>query len=110
MPETYGPYGFSSLNEFIRDDKWKLIHEVTFLDPKKDPALKNAQETFELYDLKNDPGEAVNSAAAHPETVKALTQKLKQWVEKSRVFIKDTPSVRDIPDEVLEKAKQHGYW
>ena len=67
-------------------------------------------ETFELYDIESDPGEAVNSAAAHPDIVKYLTLKLKQWNESSRKFLKTTPETRSIPESVLEKAKQHGYW
>ncbi len=109
MPETYGPYGIASVNEYIRDYNWKLIHEVTFPDGKRKKA-GDAEETFELYDLKNDPAEAVNVAAANPGVVKDLAQKLRQWVETSKKFNRAGTSTRAIPKEVLEKAKQHGYW
>lgn len=110
LPETYGPYGYSSVNEFVRSEKWKLIHEITFLDPKKDAAGRTAEETFELYDLEKDPGEAVNLAAERPDVAKDLALKLKRWAAASRKAAKYAPLTRDLPGEVLEKAKQHGYW
>lgn len=110
MPETYEPYGVASINEFIRDDRWKLIHELTFPDPKEGKSSGKPEETFELYDIKGDPGEAVNSAAAHPEIVQDLAARLRKSVESSRRLVKGEPSTRDIPKEVMEKARQHGYW
>lgn len=110
IPEPGYAYDVESVNEFIRSDRWKLLHEVTFSDPKGNPAAKRAAETFELYDLKNDPAEAVNSAAAHPDIVKELKQKLKRWADSSRKFMKARPLTRKLPEAVREKAKQHGYW
>ncbi len=110
MPETYEPYGISSINEYIRDYKWKLIHEITFPDLKEGRAPGDPEETFELYDLKADPGEAVNLAADRPETVKDLAVRLKRWSEASRGLSRGEPSKRALPQEVMEKAKQHGYW
>ncbi|MCX5792228.1 MAG: sulfatase [Elusimicrobia bacterium] len=110
MPETYAPYGFSSINEFIRDYNWKLIHEITFPDPKEGKAPGGPEETFELYDIKGDPGEAVNLAAGRPEIVKDLSAKLRKLLGSSRGFVKNGPTPRETPEDVREKAKQHGYW
>ncbi|MFH1618998.1 MAG: sulfatase/phosphatase domain-containing protein, partial [bacterium] len=109
-PEAYAPYDIASINESIRNDEWKLIHEIKFLDSPEDPASGSTEETFELYDLKKDPYELVNSAAAYPDTVNLLKGKLEQWAESSRKFMQSDPSTRNIPEEVRENAKKHGYW
>jgi arylsulfatase A-like enzyme len=107
--DAFPPYDIVTTNEYIRNDKWKLIHEILF-NPKKGPAAKTSEETWELYDIKNDPGEAVNSAAAHPDIVKDLAARLNQWGESARKFVQGRPSARDIPKDVLQKAREHGYW
>lgn len=112
MPETYRPYGVASINESIRNGDWKLIHEVTLPGGKgkKGGAPESEEETFELYDLKADPGEAANLAAARPEVVKDLAGKLKRWAASAKDFIRAKPGSREISGEVLEQAKEHGYW
>ncbi|MFA6434382.1 MAG: sulfatase [Elusimicrobiales bacterium] len=110
LPETYGPYGFASINESIRGEKWKLIHEITFPGPKDGPAARQARETFELYDLKEDPGEVHDLAAGHPDIVQELKRKLRQWAVSSRRFMNAEPASRKVSEEILETAKQHGYW
>ncbi len=102
--------GAASLIESIRDKKWKLIHETAVPETGDKAAAKIPEETFELYDIENDPGEAVNVAAARPDIVKELTRKLKRWNGSSRKFLKTAPEIRRLPGSVLEKARQHGYW
>ena len=51
-------------------DGWKLVYDLESLSP-------------ELYNLRLDPGEKHNLAAAEAETVKALTSKLMKWNESS---------------------------
>jgi hypothetical protein len=109
MPETYGPYGMSSINEYVRDDKWKLIHEITFPDGKGG-ARPSPEETYELYSVPNDPNESTNAAAAEPAAVEELKGKLRKCVETSRALTRGEPAIRSIPKEVMEKARQHGYW
>jgi len=105
MPETYGPYGFSSINEYIRNYDWKLIHELTFPDPKEGRSAKKPEETFELYNIAEDPGETLNVAAQNPGVVNDLARKLREWVESSRKFSRNGTSVRELPKDVLENAK-----
>jgi arylsulfatase A-like enzyme len=110
LPETYGPYAFSSINESVRDRNWKLIHEVTFPGAAARKAGKGEQETFELYDLAADPGENVNLAAGRPEVLKEMSGKLKKWARSAMDYTGAAPSRKKIPDAVLENARQHGYW
>lgn len=110
MPETYVAYGYANLNEYIRDNRWKLIHEVTFGDPRKGTAGNDALETYELYDIKNDTGEAVNLTSKYPDVLKNLSEKLKLWRVEAQRSAKKAPGTHEIPEAVLEQAKQHGYW
>lgn len=105
-PGANAPYGVASLTESVRDGKWKLMHEVTV--PEK-PRSKST-ETFELYDMENDPGEKTDAAASHPEIVKELSLELRRWNGSSRKFLKTAPATRKVPEAVLEKARQRGYW
>lgn len=110
MPETYGPYPVSSVNEYIRDLNWKLIHEIRFPTKVEGAPPAAPEDVFELYDVAADPGEAVNLAASRPEKTAELAAKLRDWAEASRSLGREAPSKRVMPDEVMEKAKQHGYW
>ena len=57
----------------IREKKWKLIYSAT---------------KTELFDILNDPGEAVNMAAESPEVVKHLReQSLMYW---DKIGVKST--------------------
>ncbi len=110
VPEPEQAYDIESVNEFIRDGSWKLLHEVTFSEEKGKPGVDRAAETFELYDLKNDPDETSNVVAKYPALKLELARKLKQWAESSRTFSGSRPQRQDLPADVREKAKQHGYW
>lgn len=109
-PGTRAPYGIASLTESVRDRKWKLIHEIAVPEDKSAAEPGKAAETFELYDIETDPGETANAAAAHPDIVKKMTLQLKRWNESSRKFLKTSPANRKVPEAVLEKAKERGYW
>ncbi|HEX8912682.1 MAG TPA: sulfatase [Humisphaera sp.] len=52
----------------VRQGDWKLIH---FFEDGR----------LELFDLKNDPGEAKNLAAAEPERARAMDEKLTAWLK-----------------------------
>lgn len=110
VPDPDYAYNVESVNEFIRNDRWKLIHEITFVEQKPPRPKKRGEETFELYDLKSDPGEGANVKAAHPDIAADLTRRLRQWSESAQKFMKAAPKTREIPESVREKAKQHGYW
>ncbi len=51
----------------LRDGDWKLIY---FYET----------ETYELYNLKNDPGEKEECGGSRPEKLKELREKLQRWI------------------------------
>lgn len=110
VPEPDQAYDVESVNEYIRSGAWKLIHEVTLPDEDDKKQHGKPQETYELYDLGNDPGETKNAAAANPGVLKDLRQRLRQWSEAARKRAGYRPARQDLPADVREKAKQHGYW
>jgi arylsulfatase A-like enzyme len=55
----------------VRDERWKLIWSLE-------------KEAYELYDLRSDPGETRDQAAARPEVVARLAYQLSRWVEEHR--------------------------
>ncbi|MBI5629330.1 MAG: sulfatase [Elusimicrobia bacterium] len=63
----------------IRDKKWKL-HWYSY------------KESFELYDLENDPSEAADLASARPEVVQRLAFELLKQVELLRPHAPGLPS------------------
>jgi arylsulfatase A-like enzyme len=65
----------------IRIDRWKLIHTNNALDDLRKEGLNDDKDTFELYDLKSDPGEENNIVKKHPDVVNELKQRLFQWIE-----------------------------
>jgi len=83
----------SSAGHFaIREGKWKLnmfrgsggTLKPRFIQPKKGEAI------FELYNLKEDPGETTNLYFEFPEIVKDLTTKITAIIEEGR----STPGVQ----------------
>lgn len=95
-------YSHQSINESIRNHKWKLIHEVDISAP--------AKETFELYDLQNDPNEYINVADKYPGEVRDLKQKLDKWSKDANKFVPASPSTHKFPKDLIEDARKHGYW
>jgi arylsulfatase A-like enzyme len=69
----------------IRDAQWKLIERGNGAkrNSSTDTELGNDPQ-FQLYDLKADPAETTNVAAAHPERVEALRARLATIREKGR--------------------------
>ena len=80
--ETYAttpPAGWQALKDdkrrmwCLRLPEWKLIR---FSDPQKDV------DSYELYNLKDDPQEKLNIIESQPEIVKELKKKLDEWIQK----------------------------
>lgn len=103
-------YLFRSINESIRGRKWKLIREITFADTSSNTDQKIAEETFELYNLQDDPDELINLTDKHPNITKDLKERLSRWVKWSQGFASVYPSTQKIPSKLLEDARKHGYW
>lgn len=103
-------YDTVSINESIRSEKWKFIHEVKFANPGKDGPAEVDGENFELYDLEGDPNEQSNLADKLPDETKSLKDRLAEWAYSSRKPALPGQSSMDIPEDVREKAKKHGYW
>jgi arylsulfatase A-like enzyme len=61
-------------SEAMRDGFWKLVVN----HPKARPGTFE-NETVELYDLREDPGEKNDLAQQHPEQANKMLSRLKQW-------------------------------
>jgi len=99
-------FPWKSINESVRTKNWKLIHETTFGEggePKED--------TYELYNLKDDPDELHNLALQQPALTAELKEVLENWAEAATSYtIKNLSSPGLLPQEIIESAKEHGYW
>jgi arylsulfatase A-like enzyme len=60
----------------IRDERWKLLHASGFGREQFE-----GEPRFELYDMANDPLEANNLAATHPDIVARLKQAYDAWFD-----------------------------
>jgi choline-sulfatase len=108
-------FPYPSLNESIRDFDWKLIHEVIFPADaygafENNPGIKMVKETFELYDLKNDPDERNNIIGKYPDKTKELAERLRKWAMDCRSFNPFSPSTKKIPEDLIKDAQKRGYW
>jgi arylsulfatase A-like enzyme len=75
-------HAYRHFQRAVKDDRWKLIlHNV------------NGKLTTQLFDLRNDPLERQNLAEKEPARVKALTERLKQWMKET-----DDPVKLDEPN------------
>ncbi len=63
----------------------------------------------ELYDLKDDPGEARNLVAAEPARAEALRAGLARRLEGERSAPSPSPGAASVPPELLEKLGALGY-
>lgn len=104
-PPSY--YNTISINEFVRDYEWKLIREAMFLNVDTGEIEK---ETFELYNLKEDPNELVNVFDKFPEIALDLKDKLSRWAVYAKGFKASRPSTQQIPENIVQDAKKYGYW
>jgi len=59
----------------IRNLEWKLIY---YSNP-----LKPEENSYELFNLKNDPGEKINVVDRNPDIYKELKDKLENWMSKA---------------------------
>lgn len=113
-PQPHPFFNFESINESIRNYKWKLIHEIIYPSGQKNVAQNHSEEkqeeTFELYDLQNDQNELTNLVEKYPEVMNELKGKLGAWAKQSQEFVPVVPSTRDFPNDLLEEAKKKGYW
>jgi arylsulfatase A-like enzyme len=75
--------------------RWKLV--------VKNPG---AGATAMLRDLEKDPDENQDCAKEHPEMVRAMLQRLDQWVARARNGAK---SAQPVPDDVARQLQQLGY-
>ncbi|HRN58014.1 MAG TPA: sulfatase-like hydrolase/transferase, partial [Agriterribacter sp.] len=74
-------------NFSIRKKNWKLVFargSGGWSAPTEKAAKAQNLPSIQLYNLKTDPGEINNVAAAHPPVVKALTQLLNTTIENGR--------------------------
>lgn len=109
-PEPHPFYSVQSINESIRGYKWKLIREVSFSDSDENLLEQAGEETFELYNLKNDPDEYTNLVDKYPKITKDLKEKLNKWVKHSQEFTSIYPTSQKFPEDLLRDARKHGYW
>lgn len=99
-------YPVHSINESVRTKKWKLIHEIKF----SEEAIIE-EETYELYDLKNDPDELYNLTEEQLLVVKKLKKVLEDWkMETESSDVQNVSSPKLLPPEIIEGAKEAGYW
>ena len=96
-----------SLSETVQDSTWTLVHETVAARDGGEPA----GETWELYDTAADPAERDDVASSHPEVLARLRQRLSSWRQETLAARrKDTPGAAPLPESMLEKARERGYW
>jgi arylsulfatase A-like enzyme len=82
----------------IRLGNWKLHHYFE-------------DDSLELYDLNNDPGERINLANSKPDLVKKLYEKLENWRKETSAVIPTelNPAYDEafVPNGVPEEKKKH---
>ncbi|HBH71321.1 MAG: hypothetical protein UU88_C0003G0079 [Parcubacteria group bacterium GW2011_GWC1_42_11] len=100
-------YKDKSINEAIRDKRWKLIHEVVF-DEKDEQKIKS--ETYELYDVTRDPMELNNLIGQEKEIEKNLKTNLVDWAKSAKEFANQQPNTKELPDDFINEARKMGYW
>ncbi len=67
-------YWRSGYNKAVRRGEWKLI-----VTTDRSPAVAEGSARYELYNLRRDPAERVNVAAANPQVVTDLICRLNGW-------------------------------
>jgi hypothetical protein len=92
-PNNWGPTGPGiGASSTVRSGDWKLIYYY-------------ADRGFELFNIREDIGEEVNLADAQPDRVRALAEKLGNYlrsVEAQRPVTKEDGKVVPWPDEALQ--------
>ena len=88
---------YESLRYAIRTREWKLI-------------INTQSGSTELYDLSADPQERKNVIARHPNTLRALDLRLREWRNGlPRLSTLDDASDVDITDAEVERLRVLGY-
>ena len=80
--ERKNPIGFYYLNqkqESLIDDRYKLVHNLGDKRPRSDNG-KTPFETYELYDLLEDPSETMNIANTHSDITETMSRQLAGFV------------------------------
>ncbi len=85
----------------VRTSTWKLI--------KRSKSAK--EESFELYNLKNDPGEKSNLIDSHKIVAESFKIKLNEWLKLTQV---NPQRISRVPNykinKIKEEMKKSGYW
>jgi hypothetical protein len=97
-----GPPPRDTASEAVVDGGWKLIHNTKRPDGKPE---------FELFDHAQDPLDAHDVAAAHPEEVARLTKTLEAWrkIATAARLKPDSEANQNLSKEELERLKSLGY-
>jgi arylsulfatase A-like enzyme len=84
-------------NLALRDGQWKAIwnDELQFL---------------ELYDLQNDSGEKMDVSAQHPERVKVLSGRAREWLRECKDRAKPPAELGEVDAETMEQLRSLGYF
>lgn len=91
-------YEYQTINEFIRNKEFKLIHEIVqFTDG-------STEETYELYDLSVDTAEQNNIVSKENRIKDELKEKLDKWSKKMGIFIVLEKNVNDKKALILRNA------
>jgi len=99
-------YPVKSINASIRDRRWKLIYEIKEI--KEEGSI---EETYELFDVLNDPDELHNLIDKEVTVTSALKRKLSKWSKESRKeFFQNKSREIELPEKLIERAKKMGYW
>jgi len=99
-------YTIQSINESVRSREWKLIYESEIGSEEG-----RTNETYELYNLQDDPDELHNLIDEELPEAARLKEVLKAWAEGAKSYDAQTQSAPQLlPPEVIESSKKHGYW
>jgi len=95
--------------ESVRDQQWKLIHEVFFKE-NREGQKDFMEENFELYDLKKDPEEKNNVFYKEDKASKMLLHQLDSWSQETKNFRINNPTTEHIPVDLKKDMQIYGYW
>jgi arylsulfatase A-like enzyme len=100
--ESRLPYVAFGESTFFGEQRYVALADFRLIFTKED-------EATELYNLAADPLELEDLAAAEPDLVKALRQRLDSWEEMVVAAAVDGSQNADIDLETLERLKGLGY-